>query len=70
MAVTILDNDSDHVAIENLFSLSFSFSFCFVPIFLKISNFNWPGLGPASERRSAPTGGTAVGHGGAPALAN
>ena len=24
--------------------------------FVKISNFNWPGLGPASERRSAPTG--------------
>ena len=28
----------------------------FVRFFLQISNFNWPGLGPASERRSAPTG--------------
>ena len=33
--------------------LSFRCSFRFV---LQISNFNWPGLGPASERRSAPTG--------------
>ena len=27
-----------------------------IKILVKISNFNWPGLGPASERRSAPTG--------------
>ncbi len=38
------------------FVLFCSFSVCFFLISVKISNFNWPGLGPASERRSAPTG--------------
>ena len=61
------DLEHKHGGLRSVRSITFSFDrfdrfgrFSFFPFvfrfFVKISNFNWPGLGPASERRSAPTG--------------